>query len=154
MNYVKNLREKIGHAPVILVGAVTVVTNNGNQILLQQRRVPYGKWGLPGGLMELEESTEDAARREVLEETGLILDELELINILSGKKYFITAQNGDEFYSVTVAYHSKNPKGELVIDQEESLDFQYFEIDELPDEIVGSHKEIIDSYLEKYPYQK
>lgn len=146
MNYVQNLRKKVGHEPVILVGAVCLIVNEKNEILLQERKFPYGKWGLPGGLMELEESTEDTARREVLEETGLKLQELELIHVLSGKDYFVTAENGDMFYSVTVAYESKNPLGELLIDPEESIGFEYFSMDDLPENLVGSHQEIIEIY--------
>lgn len=147
MNYVKSLREKIGHDPVILVGAVVVVTNADHQVLLQQRMSPFGKWGLPGGLMELEESTEEAARREVFEETGMSLGDLDLLGVLSGNRYFIECKNGDQFYSVTVAYASKNPEGVLQIDLEESLDFQYFDFDQLPENLVGSHREVIEMYL-------
>lgn len=55
--------------------------------------------------MELGESMEDTARREVFEETGLCLGELKLIDIFSGSDNFVTAQNGDEFYCVTAAYY-------------------------------------------------
>jgi len=89
MNYVQGLRQKVGHAPLILTGAVVLIFKDGNQVLLQQRRNPYGMWGLPGGLMELEESTKETARREVYEETGLTLGRLHLLDVLSGKDYYI-----------------------------------------------------------------
>ena len=65
---------------------------------MQQRKFPWGAWGIPGGLMELGESTEDVAKREVLEETSLMIDELKLINVYSGPQNYIKAENGDEFY--------------------------------------------------------
>lgn len=68
MNYVKDLRELVGNRPLILPGAVAIILNDQNEVLLQHRI--DGGWGLPGGLMELGESLEETARREVKEETG------------------------------------------------------------------------------------
>ena len=67
MGYVEELRKIVGHRPLILVGAVVLVINENRYVLLQQRTEPYGKWGLPGGLMELSESPEETAFREVYE---------------------------------------------------------------------------------------
>jgi len=150
MNYVENLRKLIGHDPVILVGSVTVVVNEENRILLQKRKATsYGVWGLPGGLMELKESTEETARREVFEESGLIVGDLHLLDVISGSNCYIKVSNGDEFYSVTVAYFTNEVSGELKIDKSESLDLKFFKLNELPEKIVGSHKRVIGSYLEK-----
>ncbi len=150
MSYVKNLRKKIGHDPVILVGAVTVIINEKDEILLQQRKEPCGRWGLIGGLMELKESTEETAKREVLEESGLIVKKLNLIDVISGENCYIKVSNGDEFYSVTLAYYTKDYSGELKVCKEESIDMKFFKTCNLPKEIVGSHERIINMYLEKF----
>ena len=55
MGYIENLRQKIGQEPLILVGVAVAVINENNEILLQKRM--DGKWGVPGGFMELGEST-------------------------------------------------------------------------------------------------
>lgn len=151
MNYVEDLRKLVGHRPLILVGAVTIILNDKNKILLQKRKsTSYGMWGLPGGLMELGESTEDTARREVLEETGLIVGKLNLIDVFSGADNFVKVPNGDEFYSVTVAYYTNEAIGNIVVDQSESLGLSFVNINKLPENIVKSHKKMINKFLEIY----
>lgn len=68
--YIMDLREVVGARPLILAGAGVIIVDNEGRILLQHRS-DNGDWGIPGGSMELGESFEEAARREVLEETGL-----------------------------------------------------------------------------------
>ncbi|MFC7061967.1 NUDIX hydrolase [Halobacillus seohaensis] len=147
MGYVEDVRELVGHRPLILVGSVVIITNANGNILLQKRTFPKGVWGLPGGLMELGESTEDAAEREVLEETNLHIDSLKLINVYSGANYFTVAQNGDEFYSVTTAYYTSDFSGEMVANQEESYQCKFISPDQLPTEMIGTHREIIMDFL-------
>lgn len=151
MNYVEGLRKIVGNMPLILVGAVTIIIIDNKKMLLQKRReTSYGMYGLPGGLMELGESTEDTARREVFEETGLTVGSLNLIDVISGPGNFIKAQNGDEFYCVTVAYFTHEVTGELKIDPEESLGFEEFYIDNLPENIVKSHRKIINAFIDNH----
>ncbi|WP_347342956.1 NUDIX domain-containing protein [Lysinibacillus pakistanensis] len=71
LNEDKFLRQYVGHQPIILPGSAVIILNNANEVLLQKRY--EGGWGLPGGLMELGESLEDTAKREVFEETGLTM---------------------------------------------------------------------------------
>ncbi|WP_060210141.1 NUDIX hydrolase [Sporosarcina koreensis] len=150
MGYIEELRKLVGHRPLIFVGSVVVVVDEQGRILLQQRKFPEGAWGIPGGLMELGESTEDVARRALFEETRLQVDELTLINVYSGPEHFIRAANGDEFYVVTTAYYAENAIGNLVVDPTESITFSYFYPHELPENIVGSHKDILDEFLSKH----
>ena len=150
MGYVEELRAVVGHRPLIFVGAVVVIVDEEGRLLLEERKFPKDVWGLPGGLMELGESTEDTAKREVMEETGLTVDELNLINVYSGPQHFVVAENGDEFYVVTIAYYSNKYQGELIVDQKESLSFKFFSPTELPSKMVGSHRVVIDEFLGKH----
>ena len=71
-NYVSELRRLVGSRPLLLVAAGVVVRASYGAILLQ-RRTDDGLWGLPGGALEPGDSLEEAARRELLEETGLVV---------------------------------------------------------------------------------
>lgn len=150
MGYIEELRAIVGHRPLIFVGAVVVIIDGKGHLLLEERKFPKDLWGLPGGLMELGESTEDTAKREVMEETGLTIDELNLINVYSGPQHFVVAENGDEFYVVTLAYYSNKYHGELIIDKKESLSFKFFAPDGLPEKMVGSHRVVIEEFLDKH----
>jgi len=150
MGYIEDLRAIVGHRPLIFVGAVVIILDEQKRILLQQRTYPNEVWGLPGGLMELAESVEETACREVFEETGLKVHDLNLINVYSGANHFAVAQNGDEFYVVTVAYFTDKVEGNITIDRNESIQFKYFTPDQIPEEMVGSHKGILKEFLEKH----
>lgn len=150
MGYIEDLRSIVGHRPLIFVGSVVVVVDNEGRILLQQRKFPKGSWGIPGGLMELGESTEDVAKRELFEETRLQVEDLTLINVYSGPEHFIKAANGDEFYVVTTAYYAEHAKGDVVVDETESFAFDYFYPNEFPEGIVKSHQAIFDEFLLKH----
>ena len=147
MGYIEDLRAIVGHRPLILVGSVVIILDEDGRLLLQQRKFPKESWGLAGGLMELKETTEEVARREVEEETGLKVGKLDFINVYSGPEYFVKAANGDEFYCVTIAYYTSDYSGEIVVDESESVRVEFFYPHELPQKIVRSHKKIIDDFL-------
>lgn len=74
-------------APALTVDAVLLKGNarGGADVLLVRRgREPFkGAWAIPGGFVEVGERVEDAARRELVEETGLRGDILELLGVYS-----------------------------------------------------------------------
>lgn len=141
MEYYKYLRQFVGHRPIILPGSVVIILNEQNEALLQKRHDGY--WGLPGGLMDLGESFEEVAKREVLEETGLVVENLKLINVFSGSEYYLKVPNGDELYSVTAVYYTRDVSGEMKIDYSESEKMQYFSINNLPNELTDEYKGLL-----------
>lgn len=65
-----------------VTGASVAVFKEDSVLLVQRGRDPYkGFWTLPGGTQELGETLEQAARRELLEETGLRAGDLKLAEI-------------------------------------------------------------------------
>jgi 8-oxo-dGTP pyrophosphatase MutT (NUDIX family) len=146
MEYYKYLRQFVGHSPIILPGSVVIILNEQNDVLLQKRH--NGSWGLPGGLMDLGESFEDVAKREVFEETGLRVENLKLLNVFSGSDYYLKIENGDELYSVTAVYYTKDVSGEMKIDYSESVNMQYFSIHNLPVELTDEYRGFIKQYID------
>lgn len=68
--------------PIVGVGAIII--QNGKILLEKRKNDPgRGKWSIPGGIVELGESLEQTVIREVQEETGLVVDEPELIDVVS-----------------------------------------------------------------------
>jgi ADP-ribose pyrophosphatase YjhB (NUDIX family) len=66
-----------------VVGVGIVVWRDGRVLLVRRGRPPrLGQWSLPGGGQQLGETIEAAARREVVEETGLELRRLELLTVV------------------------------------------------------------------------
>ncbi len=129
--YLAEIREIVGHYPLIGIGATVVVTDDAGAVLLQLRS-DFGTWGLPGGAMEPGETLEETARRELYEETGLHAGPLRLLGVLSGPEYFITYPNGDQLHSVFVLYHAETVTGALQMTDGESLALAYYPLDALP----------------------
>ena len=69
-NYIMDLRAIVGHRPLLQVGASVIVVDPEGRILLQLRSDNHC-WGYAGGSVELDESVEDAAKRELFEESGV-----------------------------------------------------------------------------------
>ncbi len=146
MSYVRELRSLVGHRPLIIASAGVLIFNEQNDLLLQHRR-DNQQWGLIGGSMEIGESLEETARREVLEETGLELDELNWFGLFSGKELIYQIPNGDVVVNVTAVYTSRKFKGKLKVDDQEGYEVRFFNLNELPSEISPPDRPVIDRYL-------
>lgn len=144
MGYIDELRKLIGSRPIISVGATILVVNAEKKILFQHRSDTLD-WGLPGGSMELGETLEEVALRELKEETGLTANQFELLGVFSGPSYYFRYPNGDETYSVINLYHAKDVTGKLEMNDGESVDLQYFDKENVPKHIEKRAKALIDS---------
>lgn len=131
MGYIEDMRNLIGNHPLILIGSHAIIVNEKNEILLQLR-TDFNRWGIIGGALEYNETLEDALKREVFEETGLIIKNPELFRTYSGRDFFQIYPNGDQVHGVLVVYICREFQGELKCDQTESKELRFFPFDELP----------------------
>mgnify|MGYP003447922611 CR=1 FL=1 len=145
MGYIMNLRKYVGHEPLIGLGATTLVFNEKNELLLNLRS-DTNTWGIPGGSMELEETIEETAIRELKEEAGITADKLELVTVLSGKEYYFEYPNGDKMSTVIVLFKVLNYSGEIKVSDNESKKLKFFSLNDLPD-MESRAKAIVDKIL-------
>lgn len=143
MSYIREIRKHIGHAPMLSAGA-TVVVIKDSKILLNLRS-DTNTWGVPGGALELGETLEQTAARELKEETNLSASAFQLLNVFSGPDFYFKYPNGDELYSVVTLFQAEDISGELRITDGESFQLRYFGKDELP--VLESRAEVILEWL-------
>ena len=129
--YIMGLRKLVGHIPLLQCGASVIVENEKGEVLLQQR-TDNGCWGYAGGSVELYEVVEEAARRELEEETGLIADEMELLGVFSGDRLRYTYPNGDQVSNVDVVFLCRKYHGALKCQDGEVEKLAFFAPDALP----------------------
>ena len=115
------------------------VFNERGEILLQKRS-DNGHWALPGGAVEVGESVEQAAIREVFEETGLHVTIKRLIGVYSDPKYHLlmSRPNGKISHPVVLLFECEYQSGEARI-SDESTDIGFFPPDALPEKTLLSH---------------
>ena len=147
MGYIMDLRKHIGHDPLIGVGATMLVFNEKNELLLNLR-TDTNTWGIPGGSMELYETIEETAVRELREEAGITAEELELVTVLSGKDFYFEYPNGDKLCTVIVLFKVLHYNGEIHVSDPESKALRFFPLTDLP-AMESRAKQIIDRILDK-----
>lgn len=145
--YIMDLRKTLGHRPLLQVGASVIVEDKNGRILLQ-RRSDNHLWCYAGGSVELDEEVEAAAKRELLEETGLVANRLTLFGVFSGKATHYVYPNGDEVSNVDIVYLCDDYDGDLRCQAEEVEELRFFEIDKLPDDLWAPVKKTLEKYVE------
>jgi ADP-ribose pyrophosphatase YjhB (NUDIX family) len=145
MDYIQSLRQHIGHDPILMVGAATLIVDAAGRLLLMKRS-DSGCWGPPGGAVELGEVVETAARREVREETGLELGEMSFFGVFSGPELFYVYPNGDQVYNVTIVYLSRDWRGQVQIDGEHT-EWRWFARPEIPENLSPPIKPVVEHFI-------
>ncbi len=148
MDYIRELRSIIGPRKIMLNCAGALIIRDGK--ILFQRRTDNGQWGLIGGLVEMDETYEQAALREIREETGL---EVKLDSFLGVfHNHNMVWSNGDAAHVISAMFTASIVSGEPRID-EESYELRFFGMDELPPLFAEDHIASLDAYARgvRYP---
>ena len=144
MGYIEDMRNLVGNHPLILIGSHAIILNEKDEVL--PLRTDFNRWSIIGGALEYNETLEDALKREVFEETGLIIKNPELFRTYSGPDFFQIYPNGDQVNGVLVVYICREFHGELVCDQSESKELRFFPLDELPSNLPSVIERIITDF--------
>ncbi|MDY6903856.1 MAG: NUDIX hydrolase [Thermodesulfobacteriota bacterium] len=118
-----------------------VVTDSRNGLLLVKRKVnpKKGYWSLPGGFMELGETPESCALRELHEETGLT----GTIDLLLG----VASNKSDAYDTVLIVGYLVNHYTGDLQPGDDAEDVAFFPLDGLPEIAFTSHRQFIDTAL-------
>ncbi|AKM78595.1 MAG: MutT/nudix family protein [Candidatus Wolfebacteria bacterium GW2011_GWE1_48_7] len=100
-----------------------------------------GKWTMPGGKLHYQETFEDGAYREVLEETGIEIDR-------SCLRHISTTNNiVENAHFVTLGYLCETFTGEAEVrEPDEIVEWQWFDLDELPEPLYFPSKQVLDGF--------
>lgn len=113
----------------------TVILFKNKLVLVKRKNPPYqGKFALPGGFVEIGESTEKAASREAFEETGLSIEILKLIGVYSDP------ERDPRRHTVSVCYLAKG-YGDLKSGSDAAA-VELFDLDSIP-ELAFDHNKMI-----------
>ena len=130
------------------VAAGGIVFNACGEILLQ-KRADNGWWGLPCGHIDVGESVQDAALREIWEETGIRTRAKRLVGIYSDPQHNVIGAypDGSLIHFVVAIFECEYLSGELQV-SEESTDVRYFPYSGLPSSTVLCDLRAIEDALE------
>ena len=105
--------------------------------MVKRAHYPFiGYWVLPGGHVEYGEKVEEAIKREMKEELGVLVKIKKMIGVYSNPK------RDPRYHTVSVVYLLKKGKGKIRLNNEAS-EFKYFSLKKLPSKIGFDHKKIL-----------
>jgi len=113
--------------PIVGVGAIII--SNGKILLEKRKSDPgRGRWSIPGGLVELGESTEKTVIREVKEETGLEVEKPEHIDVVDN---IIRDSNGEIKYHFVIIDYFVKLKGGMLKATSDAEELRWVKFDEV-----------------------
>jgi 8-oxo-dGTP diphosphatase len=123
--------------------AVAVLIRKENLVLLVQRTYDpqKGHWTLPSGFVDAGEDPIEAARRECLEETGLHIEGIQLIDVLFSQEHPRGA-------SILIVYRADAQSGQLTAG-DDARRAAYFNIHHLPPLAFASTYKLLDNFLKE-----
>ncbi len=146
-SYVFHLRKKVGNDLLLLPGASCLFVDGRGRIMLE-RRSDFGIWGIPAGSPEPGEDIATAVCREMLEETGFWPQRVVPYGFASDPKTkTITFPNGHQCQFFAMLFYAEWPQDRIPVASAESLAFDWFEPDALPEKVMPSTPASIAAYL-------
>ena len=148
--YIQEMRKLVGHRTIMQCAGSIICLDDQGRILMGKRSDNH-KWGYSGGSVELDERVEDCAKRELLEEMGLIADELEFFYVNSGPETHYIYPNGDEVSNFEIIYLCRKWHGEPRAADGEMTDLRWFSPQEIDlDEISPPTRPVLAAFLRTF----
>jgi ADP-ribose pyrophosphatase YjhB (NUDIX family) len=128
--YLERLRRLVGHELLLLPSVAVLPWDEAGRLLLV-RNIDTGLWQTIGGLIELDERPQDAARREALEEAGVSVELGAIRAVLGGPEYRLDYPNGDRAAYVSTVFDARVRDGVPRPDGDETSEVRWWRPDEL-----------------------
>ena len=148
MDYISYIRSKVGQDKVILNFAGGILADEEGRVLLQLRG-DKKTWAIPGGAMELGESSLQAAVREFYEETGIAVEAKRLLNVYTN--FDESYPNGDKVQTVVFLYELQALENFDISNfhNEETLRLGFFSKEEIAEleNVSDKHRLMLDEYF-------
>ncbi len=144
-DYIAKMRQKIGQDLFIHPAARILIENELGEVLLVHKR-DRDSLAIPAGALEEGETIEACIRREVKEETGLIVGKLQVIGIITNpENETVRYPNGDLIQYFTIEFFCQDFSGEIKVhDQEEIVSAAFYPPNYL-DLILANEKSVVRS---------
>jgi 8-oxo-dGTP pyrophosphatase MutT (NUDIX family) len=145
-SYLGQLRKVIGSRLVLVPGTRIVIEDEAGLILLDFRS-DFRLWALPGGACEPSEDAAATIVREVLEESGLIVEGVTPFGFASDPRWETTTfPNGDVCRNFSLMFTSREFSGTPRPLDGEALEYQWCDPRDLPD-MVANHRRSVEAWL-------
>lgn len=122
--------DRIGKNAQLRAGCSAIIYGETKEQVLLTRRTDNGRWCLPGGAMDPGESASEACAREVLEETGLIVEVGKLVGVYTTPNMLIEYADGNRIQGVSLSFEAQAIGGELCL-SDETTEFGYFSMEQI-----------------------
>ncbi len=143
--------DRIGQEGELRIGSCAVIFDEAHEKVLLTRRSDNGLWCLPGGKMEPGESVEECCRREVLEETGLVIETRRLIGVYSNRDQLVVYKDGAKVQMLVLSFEAVITGGSLGLSNE-TTDAGFFSISEIESlDMHDRHKDRVLDALRQEP---
>jgi len=140
------LRREYPEAPLVAVAAA--VLDDDRLLLVRRAGEPgRGKWSIPGGVVRLGERLREAVVREVLEETGLLVEVLDLLDVVEVIKR--DEEGRVKFHYVIVDYVARPLSGQLRA-ASDALEARWVKLDEaLSLDITNALRRLLEKHADR-----
>lgn len=126
-----------------LAADVLVEDEAGRVLLIRRRTAPVG-WAIPGGFVDVGETLEAAARREMREETGLDVE------LIAQFHTYSDPARDPRHHTVTVVFHGRRADPVAAPTAgDDALEARFFALDALPEDLVFDHPRVLADFRER-----